>query len=242
MNEELYQSFENYFNNEMSQEEKLEFELQLQKDAQIKEKFEIYKEINGYLDTKFSPESDLFQQNLKNISEQHFSNEIVHQPKVITFKPWYYAVAASLVIFLGTWFYLQNATATYSDFATHETAFFTDRGEVIKNLKLAEKAYNNKNYKDAITNFELVLKQYDRPEINYFYAICLLEENRFNEAEQVFTKLKNGTSIYNEKAIWQLALSSLKQNKFDECKTYINQLSQDAEDYEKAQKLLSKLD
>jgi hypothetical protein len=241
MNEELYITFENYFNNELSQEEKLEFELQLQNDADIKEKFEIYKEINGYLETKFSSETIDFKKNLESISNQNFS-ENKKEVKVISFKPWYYAVAASVAILFGTWFFMQNAVPNYSDYATHETAIFTERGEVIKNLKIAEKAFNNKNYKEAIVNFEIVLKDYKRPEIEYYYGISLLEENRYTDAEKVFTQIKSGKSVYKDKATWQLALSSLKQKKYEDCKKYINQIPADAEDYKTAQKLLKKLD
>jgi hypothetical protein len=39
-----------------------------------------------------------------------------------------------------------------------------------------------------------------------------------------------------------LALSKLKQNKGKECKSFLKQIPNDAEDYEKAQQLLKKLD
>jgi hypothetical protein len=240
MNEELYLLFENYLNNELSETEKLDLENQLQNDADTQEKFRIYKEINGYLETKFSKQTIDFQENLKTISKQNFS-EVKKETKVISFKPWQYAIAASVVLVLGTWFMMQG-NPEYSDYNTHETAYFTERGSIIKNLRLAEKSFNAKNYKDAIVNFEIVLKEYDKPEVNYFYGISLLEENRYTESETVFNKLKTGTSIYKDKATWYLALSSLKQNKFDECKAYINQIPEDAEDYEKAQKLLKSID
>ena len=107
---------------------------------------------------------------------------------------------------------------------------------------MAQNAFNEKNYKVAIENFEIVLKDYDKPEVRFFYAISLLEENRYAEAETNFTTIQKGTSIYRDKATWYLALSKLKQNQYDECKNYIKQIPEDAEDYAKAQKLLSKLD
>ncbi|WP_395061698.1 tetratricopeptide repeat protein [Flavobacterium sp.] len=241
MSEQLYITFENYFSNEMSQEEKLEFENQLQNDIELQEKFKLYKETTQFLATKFDQETFAFKENLKSISKENFTEKEGKKLKVINFKPYYYAVAASVVLAFGTWFMMQG-TPEYGDYNQHENAYFTERGSIIKNLKLAQEAFNNKNYKVANENFEIVLKDYDKPEVRFFYGISLLEENRFNEATTNFTNLQKGTSVYKEKAIWYLALSNLKQNKIEECKAYLKQISADAEDYEKAQKLLKDLD
>lgn len=241
MNEELYVTFENYFNNEMSQEEKLEFENQLQNNAEVQQKFEIYKDANQFLETKFSSETLDFKKNLEAISKEHFAEKEKKQTKVIAFKPWQYAVAASIAILLGTWFMTQG-NSDYSEYYQHENANLVERGNIIKNLKTAQEAFNTKNYKIAIENFEIVLKDYDKPEVRYFYGISLLEENRFVDAETIFTKLQSGTSVYKDKATYNLALSKLKQKKLEDCKIYLKQVPADAEDYDKAQKLIKDLD
>ena len=235
MNEELYLAFESYLNNEMLPEEKLEFENKLQKNTDIQEKFEIYKENNAFLETKFSSETVAFKNSLKSVSKSHFSEK---ETKVIAFKPMFFAVAASLVLFIGAWFFMQNNNPQYEDYNQHEDAFFTERGDIDKNLAMAQGAFNAKKYKDAIIYFEMVLKEYDKPEVRYFYGIALLEENKFLFSDATFKKLKSGTSIYKDKATWYLALSCLKQKKMKECKSYLEQIPADAEDYERAQQLL----
>jgi tetratricopeptide (TPR) repeat protein len=224
----------------MSQEEKLEFENQLQNDADIKQKFEIYKETNQFLATKFSQQTLDFKKNLDAIAKEHFAEKEHKKTKVIAFKPWQYAVAASIAILFGTWFMMQE-NSDYSEFYQHENANLVERGSIIKNLKAAQEAFNAKNYKVAIENFEIVLKDYDKPEVRFLYGISLLEENRFADAEATFTKLQSGTSIYKDKATYNLALSKLKQKQLVECKMYLKQIPEDAEDYEKAQKLLKKI-
>ena len=246
MNEEQYISFESYLNDEMSVEDKFLFEQKLQNDAQFNESFQLYKETSQLLQTKFSSETISFKDNLKSISKSNFDSDIAsenkNKSKVIDFKPWQYAVAATIVLFIGTLFFMQNGTPNYNDYNQFEEANFTERGGVIKTLKLAQEAFNAKEYKKAIPLFETVLKDYQRPEVEYFYGISLLEDNRILESEVVFIKLKTGKSIYKDKATWSLALSKLKQKKYEECKKYINELPTDAEDYDKAQKLLKKLD
>lgn len=247
MNEENYIAFESYLNNEMSSDEKIIFEEKLQNDSQFKANFNLYKETTSFIENKFDFKTIDFKENLKSISESHFSEILPSskrqvKSKVIQFKPWYYAVAASVAILFGTWFFMQNSIPQYEDYNQHENANLVERGSVIKNLKAAQDAFNAKNYKVAIQNFEIVLKEYDKPEVRYFYAISLLENNQYTDAESTFTKLQSGTSIYKDKATWNLALSKLKQKQFEECKNYIKQLPEDAEDYAKAQKLLSNLD
>ncbi|WP_298140056.1 tetratricopeptide repeat protein [Flavobacterium sp.] len=241
MNEEVYISFESYLNNEMSQAEKELFEQRLNSDNQFRESFNLYKETTAMLENKFDSKTIDFKENLKSISKTHFSENKEDKSRVINFKPFYYAIAASVVLAFGTWFMMQG-NPEYGDFNQHENAYFTERGSIIKNLRLAQNAFNEKNYKVAIENFQIVLKDYDKPEVRFFYGISLLEENRYSEAKTNFTTIQNGTSVYKDKATWYLALSKLKQNQFDECKDYIKQIPEDAEDYEKAQKLLNKLD
>ncbi|MCZ8196155.1 MAG: tetratricopeptide repeat protein [Flavobacterium sp.] len=241
MNEELYILFENYINNELSEKEKIDFENQLQNDASIREKLIIYKELNGFLESKFSKESIDFKKNLETISKSNFSEDKKYETKVISFKPYYFAIAASIVLVIGTWFMMQNSMPNYNDYNQHEDAYFTERGDIIKNLKLAQDAFNAKNYSEAITNFEIVLKSHKRPEIEFYYAVSLLEVDKFTESEAIFNNLKSGTSIYKDKSTWYLALSCLKQKKYEETKEFLKQIPEDAEDYAKAEKLLDAL-
>ena len=238
MDEQLYIVFENYLSSEMPNEERLAFENRLQNDADVREKFEIYKNWTNFLENKFDPETTAFKQNLKSISKQHFA-ENKQKPKVVSMKPWYYAVAASVVIALGIWF-LGSENPQYGDFQ-HEKAYFTERSSSDKNLMEAQKFFNEKNYQKAVIAFE-DSDSLSNPEVLYFYSIALVETDNYKAAELYLNNLKSGTSAYKYKAVWYLALSNLKQEKIDECKKYLNQIPADSEDYEKAQKLLQDLD
>ena len=239
MNEELYIAFENYLSNEMLPEERTAFEEKLQNDSDVSEKFRIYQNWTDFLENKFDSNTADFKKNLETISKENFS-ETKSKSKVIAFKPWYYAVAASLVICLGTWF-MMPGNPEYGDFNQHENAYFMERGTSDINLNEAQKAFNVKDYKKAVASFEKV-KDMTSPELQYFYAISLIETNHYTKAESLLSNIKSGTSVYKDKATWYLALSDLKQKKFDECKTYLKQIPTDAEDYLKAQKLLKDLD
>ena len=241
MNEELYISFENYLSNALSVEEKIAFENQLQNDSNFKDQFEIYKESNQFLKTKFSPETVAFKENLKLIAKESFKENKPKKGKVIQLKTFIYAIAAVFVLFFGLQIF-QDSTPEYGDYNQHEQANFIERGNTIQSLKLAQEAFNNKKYKVAIVNFELVLKEYPRPEIKYFYAISLLEDNRFADSELVLNDIIKGKSIYTNTATWYLALSKLKQKDYKSCKEILLTIPTDYENYNQVEKLLKILD
>lgn len=240
MDEERYILFENYLSNELSAEEKTNFEKQLVEDPELASAFEVYKELNQHLENKFGNEQELkaFKKNLKSISKEHFKTK---KPKVVAFKPWQYAIAASIAILVGL-FVFQNINPSFEDYDNPEMATFIERGDVNENLKLAQDAFNAKNYKTAIPYFEAILKVNKSPEIQYFYAISLLEDNQFQKAETNLSEIKSGTSIYKNKATWYLALSKLKQEDYKSCKEILQTIPEDFEDYDQVQELLNELE
>ena len=61
-------------------------------------------------------------------------------------------------------------------------------------------------------------------------------------AAVVFQELKSGNSIYKNKAIWNLALSKLKQKDYKSCKEILLTIPADYENYDQVQELLQELD
>ena len=241
MNEQNLEQFDLYLNNEMAADEKKAFENNLLNNQSQKEAFEQYKETTAFLQTKFSTETAVFKQNVAAISKVHFTSSQPKKGKIVNLNSKYFAIAACLILFFGTFFYFQNSSPQYDDYNQHEQAAFVERGDHNKTLLLAQKAFNEKQYQKAIPLFETVLKSYNKPEVIYFYAICLLETDNFTKAEDILLSLKEGTSIYNHRATWYLALMRLKQNNKSSCRNFLKQIPADAEDYSKAQELLELL-
>ncbi len=240
MNEEMYIGFESYLANEMPVDEKMLFEEKLQNDAQFKEQFNLYAATTQFLLHKFASETEDFKKNLETISNEYFAETEEKSTKVVNLKPWYYAVAASMAILFGTLLFNQS-DPQYGDYSQHETAQFVERGDEDTNLKEAQDFFNNHEYQKAVTSFEKVTNL-NNPELQYFYAIALIETNGYAKAELTLNNLRNGTSVYKDNATWYLALSNFKQKKLDACKTVLKQIPADAEDYDKAQQLLNDLE
>lgn len=239
MNEQTYISFEDYLSGEMPAGDKKQFEEKLRNDAGFHQQFELYKETTRLLEVKFSSETAAFMQNLKSISAEHFSAKTQKEVRVINFRPLYYAVAASVAIVFGLLFFNQG-DPQYNDYSQHETAAFSQRGTADAQLAEAQNAFNAKDYEKAAAAFDKVPVL--NPEETYFYAIALIETDRYPQAEALLKGLQSGTTAYKHKATWYLALSGLKQQKTAQCKALLRQIPAGAEDYQKAQELLDDLD
>ena len=135
-----------------------------------------------------------------------------------------------------------NSNPNFEDFNQQENAYFTERSAVNINLKQAEVAFNAKDYAKAIPIFEALLKENKTPELQYYYAIALLENNDIKQAEVVFETLKSGNSIYVNKATWSLALAKLKLKDYKSCKEILLTIPSDYENYDQVQDLLQQLD
>jgi hypothetical protein len=241
MNEERYIVFDQYLQNEMTTEEKTDFEKQLAEDSEFASEFETFKSVQFQLDNKFGfeQEREAFKENLAQISDKHFNK---NKPKVIGLKAWYFAAAASVAVLFGLFFFNYNQNPVFADYNHPEQASFSERGVADKTLKEAETAFNERKYNTAIPLFEGILKEKTTPEIQYFYGVSLLEESNYKQAEAVFSELTAGTSVYKEKAKWSLALSKLKQKDYKACKEVLQTISEDYEGYDEVQELLDGLD
>ncbi|QXP61045.1 tetratricopeptide repeat protein [Olleya sp. HaHaR_3_96] len=250
MEEQDYILFENYLSDNLSKEEHIAFEGRLSSDPLFKKTFAVYKEFSENLEYEIGNESKTadFKANLDNISFQYFNKEDVKAEAVPTkksFKLYKYVVAASIALLMGFFVYNQfSGGASYSDFNTHETVDFAVRsGEGNVGLLIkTTKAFNDKDYEKANTYLEeLLVADPENIEYNFYYAITNIELDNFAKAETILISITKGSSAYNNRAKWYLALSKLKQDENEACIAILKMIPEDADDYGQALRLLNKL-
>jgi hypothetical protein len=81
----------------------------------------------------------------------------------------------------------------------------------------------------------------ENTELQLYKGIALLELDRYEEAEAIFTPIKNSPTAYQDKATWYLALSALKQKDYDKCKILLDQLPADSEYHNQAKEIQEEL-
>ncbi|MDO5972495.1 hypothetical protein Q4Q35_22060 [Flavivirga aquimarina] len=244
MEDQNYILFESYLSKELPQDEIIAFESRLKNESDFNQAFNTYKELASFLEHKFENEaaSTAFQNNLKTISKTHFEKQKPAK-KVGHFKLWKYAVAASIALLIGIFTFNDSPNPTFSDYNNYEAISLTVRGGQDELLKAAEDAFNNKNFITAEIIFgQLLAKDNSNKELQLYRGIALLEIDKFDEADSLFSRLSNTQSVYKSKAIWYSALSKLKQKDFAACLEILKTIPKYAEDYKEAQNLINKLE
>lgn len=243
MEEKEFTFFEAYLSEELSKEERLSFENRLKEEHELSEAFNNYKELYGFLEHKFTTEkaTEEFRENINEISEGYFTNK--KKTKVIKFKPWQYAAAASVVLFLGvTMFNNFGGNPVYSAFSEHEILSLTERGNQNQLYLNAEQAFNSNNYEQAEQLLsEILITNPNLVEVELYKAISLIEINQFTSADKILLGVSNQNSAYKYSAKWYLALSKLKQKQYEDCELLLKEIPENTDVYEIAQELLSAL-
>ncbi len=188
---------------------------------------------------EFAEERTAFKANLNQIEENHFNSS---EPKAALMRPWYYAVAVSIIILFGLFFFDYNQNPTFHDYNHPGQAHLADENTTDVALIQAEKAFNTRKFQEAISFFEAVPQKDKTPPVQYYYGVSLLEANQYKKSETVFNELKAGNPDFKDKSLWNLALLKLKQKDYKGCKQILQSISQDYENYDEVQELLDALD
>jgi tetratricopeptide (TPR) repeat protein len=237
MDEDIYILIEQYLAGELSPEETKAFENRIKSDPELAEKVGVYRSLSENLKSRFTSEQveRQLRESLSAIAKAEVGNK---SGKVISLQWYHWAAAASLALIAVFWFYTTTSiTPQYDDYSNHGSLSLAERGD--DSLKhQAEDAFNSGNYDQAISFFNRLLDaDPDNTELQLYKGISLLELDRYKEAEAIFHVIKNSETIYQDKAMWYLALSALKQKDYDKCKTLLDQLSPDSEYHKQAEEI-----
>jgi predicted Zn-dependent protease len=241
MDEDIYTLIEQYLAGELTPEQNRAFEDRIKNDPEFAEKVGLYRSLSTNLKSRFSGEED--EQQLRETLSAISKAEITKKSgKVISLQWYHWAAAASIALIAIFWFYTRTPTLPqYSEYAYHGTISLAERGD--DSLKhQAEDAFNSARYEQAIHYFNQLLEtDPDNTELQLCKGISLLELNRYEEAESTLQVIRNSATVYQDKAIWYLALSALKQRDYDKCKNRLDQLSPDSEYHSQAKEIAERL-
>lgn len=238
---DIYILIDRYLAGELSAEERKSFEERIKNDSDFAEKVLLYRSVTENLRSNFSgqEEEKRLRETLLAISEEEISGK---SARVVSLRWYHWAAAASIALLAVIWFYTDTRTLPqYSQYAFHEPLALAERGD--DSLKYrAEVAFNSGNYHQSIDYFnELLEHDPQNRELQLYKGIGLIELGKFQDAELILNDVRNSDSVYKDKATWYLALSALKQKDYTKCKTLLEQLPEDSEDYARAKELLKKL-
>lgn len=245
---------ERYVNQELSPEERTEFEVRLEQDTEFAEAYELHKAMKSFL--KENKKSTQFATFLEGVSTSYFEGEqqvilekeespIVPIWKRRTFIGGVLAVAA---VIAGTLFFpFLTSPDLYEQFNDHRPLALAEQSsDANKELTTAEEAFNTGNFQTANTALDKYL--HTKPndvEAQLYKGIALLELNQSVEASSIFQTIATSNSLLQPEALWYWALAYLKQGDTTNAKTKLELLiteNKDSELRKRAELLLLKLE
>lgn len=226
-----------YFEGTLSEAELNDFNTLLLNDTNLKKEFAFQKEL---------------QETLVLNDREQVKKEIQSwdtEAKKFRFKPW--QIAASIVVLLGLSLLYFNSISISNDklYATYHEPYRNVVQPIVRGenkedlLTKAFTAYENKEYKNAITYFDEILKLGSNETISFYKANALMEGNKTKDAIMILeVNVKNADTLQGRN-LWYLALAYLKENNTEDSKKALKQLlSQSEFKTKEAKKLLEELD
>lgn len=225
-----------YFEQQLSEEEKVLFASLLQNDAAFAKEVEYQKNVKKAITLN---EREAIKQKLKSYEAK---------PK---FRTAYWLSAAVVILFLGglTWFQLQPSSPEklfqeyYQSYPNVVAP--TVRGESERNLKSdAFYEYDSRNYEKSLTLFSKIYADEGVDYALFYKAMSLLELKRYSEAIASFDEFKTtDNNAFSPFVKWYKALSYLKLNEKEKAVELLKELSEKENPQQsKAKELLDALE
>ncbi len=243
MDEATYILFENYLEGLLSEEERVAFEKRLEENAEFASHFETYREMSNHLSHQFSEGRSDLKSQLDEIGTAYFEGSQTEkkETKVIQFRPWQYGIAASIALLIG-FFVFQNIGGGPEDYLFSEEISLTVRSDDSETLKQAETSFNEGSYPEAISHFDALLKNDpNNAELQFYKALAHDALKQFDEADNLFNELMNGTSLYKHKAAFYAGIREWNRGNNEKAEVLLKTIPETASEYKDAQRILKKL-
>lgn len=205
---------ERYFDNEMTDEEKVQFHHQLKSDLALKHLYDReHLLVNTIRFGAAKNHLDFFKELEKSLPDVEVARKNITWP--------FYAVAASVLILIAAGVYIfttqdPNVTELYSqNFTPYPNVFEpTVRGEVtMTERKLAFQKYSEGDYQQAVQLFSALLNEKREPEIVFLLGNAHLSLGKTEDARNNFNEVIRSSPTLVGPAQWYLGLTYLKEGK-----------------------------
>lgn len=230
-----------FLDGEMEEQEREIFQQELDTNEELKTELKLYTEVSSTLKLNLNPDKKdiAFKDNLKHYTGEYFNTK-KQKTKIFVIQKYWYA-AAILIVALMVWAPWNKNI--YQQYAVTEMVSVAERGDNDQQLlSEATDEFNKRDFVKAKEKLKILVAQKPNDDmLKFYYGVSLLETNEIELARENFNEVYNGESIFKFDAAFYNALSYLKQNDKRAAKEWLNKVDKDADVYEKAQELLSKI-
>ncbi len=220
---------QNYIANRLSDEDKTRFEELLKTDLEFQELYETHKEMAAAFQLSKSKEIKARLQALDH-AEAPVKTKSFFQSK-------FRKIAIVAVLVLGMFFTINLLNSNGDLYETYfevcpNTYLPVTRGNTQNNIQFeAFKAYESGDFKTAETIFKKILKAEKNTTIQFYYAMSLLNQDKFDLALAQLKTVQNKKFDYQVEALWYAALIQLKNKNIELAKQHLKVIQQLNKDF-----------
>lgn len=142
-------------------------------------------------------------------------------------KPVIYAIAATFLVLLGMSvyfnFFQQDLYNQY--FEPYPNVYQPVVRGSSQNSTTTFQYYENGVYEKAEKGFKTLLDVEEDPNFRFYYALSMLNQNKFAEANKEFEKLASVDFEFSAEVLWFHALAQLKLDHSDKAKTLLSTMN-----------------
>ena len=230
-----------YLNQEMSSEEKLQFEKELAANKELKRKLELHKDLDFFLQNE--TEFEELRQQVKEIHTNFSGNK--KRNRSILSRTSIMGIAASLLIFIGiTSFLMIRKTPSYlfsQNFEVWQPKNITRGADFDPSMLKWMGLYATQEYQQVVNSYnELPAGYLSEPTVMIIYSCSLMELNRLHDALNVLNRIDVSNSTLLAADIeWYKGLCYLKLKEFDNAKHSFEKLAESSKLYGKKAKIIA---
>lgn len=220
MNEQHLKQLEAYIQNKLDTENRILFEKEMEKNAELKQLYEEHKLTMEVIDNDTENE-------LRNKFSQWLKEDKRSKTRKLSVIS---AIAASTLVLFG-FFLIKNLMKPKSDYQLALSYYKVpeapahEMGDDQIDWQNGLKAYQQKQYTDAIKAW----KKIENPdaEASYYLAHALFNTKEFKEAAAIFKLISESSSVYNYHSDWYYLLALLASEDTGQMNKQLNKILSD---------------
>lgn len=241
------EKIQDYIDGLLSDAEKQSFEDALAKDEGLRKETELQQQIQDVLSVRNNSEQGL--QELKATLSEKGKEYFSSPPKTIALKPslrrkilsrWGIGAGVAACILIGL--------AFFGVFSSDLNQLPILQSEVVRgatnndNISMAINAFNHKDYKTSIRLFsEISEKDKDAVRFKYYLGLSYCGDKQYESATEILIPVADGVSLYQDKAAYYIAVAAKESGKKQLALKYVQKVSKGSPYYNKASRLIKKL-
>ena len=240
------EEYERHAQGLMSTEELFSFEKRLSQDAKFKKGYEDYLDMQQFLEVK-----EEITEGKISIEEARKENTSPNAKNTFSLNKLYLIAAAILLLIAAIFFIKEKESPStqklYADYFTSPSISLTTKGpqqEMAKEkmIQILKDYYNLKKYEEAYNRLDTTqLSQRDKIDVTIAKGFSALITDREQEGIDLLLPLIEESTNLSDEVYWILGMDQIRKGNVDRGIEYLNKLSSDSNNREKADDVISKL-